>query len=509
MARALLINPGFELTKLKPRDNYVFPFGLGYIAAYAERYQHSIEVWDIYAKQLHINQIKEKIKQLDFSNYDVIGITGIVNQYLYIKELVKIIREYSDIRIVLGGPLASYSWKIILDHTLIDICAIGEGEKTFLDILNNIILSEIDGIIYKFNDEIKINNERGLIQDLDEIGFPAFHLFDMEFYITHTGMMQLIRPSFKNKRVMALITSRGCPYNCKFCSKSVKGIRKKSLDFLFKEIQFYKDEFNVDAIHFVDELLLLNKKRFFAFCHRIRKYNIMWDCQGRINHVDEDILRAMRSANGVCIGFGIESASQQILDAMDKRINAKDIEKVLLICQKIHLPVKIQLIYGYPGESWKTLNKTISLFKKVKLPARRFIPITPLPGSRLYEEAKLDGFIGEKETEKITEEKYLEFLSKAGGIVNSKLFYNRTVFSDKDFFEVLFKTENKIFNGFLKVLIFHPFFILRNWSLYQLYLRNWLKYYRNRIVILNLPNYLIQFFTSPVKFLKRVVKKIR
>jgi radical SAM superfamily enzyme YgiQ (UPF0313 family) len=509
MARTLLINPEFELNILRPRDNYVFPFGLGYIATYAERNNHTVEVWDIYGKQLNFSQVKEQIKKFDFSSYDIIGITGIINQYLYVKELVKEIKKNNDITIVLGGPLASYSWNIILKHTLVDICVIGEGEQTFLEILNQKELSQVAGIAYKSNKEIKINRERELIKNLDEIGFPSFHLFDMEFYATHTGMMQLIRPSFKKKRVMALITSRGCPYNCKFCSKSMKGIRKKSLDFLFKEIEFYKKEFNIDAIHFVDELLLLNKKRFFEFCRRIKDYDITWDCQGRINHVDERSLRAMLATNGICIGFGIESASQKILDAMDKRIKAEDIEKVLLICQKIKLPVKIQLIYGYPGENWKSLNETISLFKKVKLPGRRFGVITPLPGSILYEEAKSDGFIGDKESDKITEEKYLEFLSKSGGWVSTELFYNRTEFSDEDFFRILSKVENKIFNNFLKICFSHPFLILKNWSLHQLYIRNWLKYYRKRIKLFNLPKYFILFFRNPIKFSRRIKEYLK
>jgi magnesium-protoporphyrin IX monomethyl ester (oxidative) cyclase len=503
MSKALLINPGFRLGKPLLRDNYIFPFGLGYIASYAENNGHIIDVWDIYGKQTGFEQVKIELSEIDFSAYDVIGITGIVNQYLYIKELAKLIKQYSSIKIVLGGPLASYSWKTILIQTAIDICVIGEGEKTFLDILNGVNLSQIDGIIYKSDEKVIINKERDLIRNIDDIGFPAFHLFDMEFYATHTGMMQIIRPNFKNERTMALITSRGCPYNCKFCSKSVKGTRMKSLDFLFKEIEFYIKEFKIKAIHFVDELLLVNKKRFIEFCHRIKKYGIVWDCQGRINHVDENLLRNMVAANGVCIGFGIESASQKILDAMDKRIKSKDIERILLICQQIQLPVKLQLIFGYPGENWKTLNETISLFKKIRLPGRRFTVITPLPGSILYEEAKLDGFIGKQDSDNMTEEEYLIFLSKSGGLVSPKLFYNRTEFSDNEFYNTLSKVENIIFNNFLKIICVHPFFIIRNWSLYRLYLRNWWIYYRDRIIIFKLPKYLYELIKNPITFLKK------
>ncbi|MHA1294221.1 MAG: B12-binding domain-containing radical SAM protein, partial [Promethearchaeota archaeon] len=317
----------------------------------------------------------------------------------------------------------------------------------------------------------------------------------------HTGMMDVVRPYFKKKRVMALITSRGCPYNCKFCSKSTKGIRMKSLDFLEKEIEFYKNELHVDAIHFVDELLLLNKKRFLEFCQRIKKFNLKWDCQGRINHVDRRILISMKASNGVCIGFGIESASQKILNNMNKKINAPDIKKVLKICQEIQLPVKIQLIFGYPGEDRQTLNETISLFKELRLPGRRFGVITPLPGAILYEEAKSDGFIGDKETDIISEVKYLEFLSKSGGWVTPQLFYNRTEFSDQEFYLILTKAENTMFNYFIKTILLHPVYIIKNWAIYKLYLRNWWRY-RHRLFIFNIPKIIRQFLKSPKEFLK-------
>jgi len=501
MTKALLINPGFELKKHRVRDNYVFPFGLAYVAAYAEKHGHEIEAWDIHGTRLDFDQVVEEIEQMDLSCYDLIGVTGIVNQYLYIKQLVELLKQYSKARIVLGGPLSSYSWDIILKHTMVDICVIGDGEQTFLDLLNGRTLPEIDGIAFKSKDEIKKNQYREQIKDLDSIGYPAFHLFDMDFYTNQTGMMDILRPYYKNKRVMALITSRGCPYNCKFCSKSTKGIRMKSLDFLFEEIDYYEKELGIDAIHFVDELLLLNKKRFLEFCRRIKKYNIDWDCQGRIDLVDEEILRVMKASGGVCIGFGIESGSQKILDAMDKRIRAEDSRKVLLICQKIKLPVKIQLIFGYPGENWQTLNETISLFKDVRLPGRRFGAITPLPGAPLYEEAKEDGFIGDKETDRISEVKYLEFLSNSGGWVNTELFYNRTEFPDDSFFYTLYIADNLMFNQFLKTILRHPFFIIKNWSLYTLYLRNWWRY-RSYLIIFSFPRFLMKIVTHPGRLFK-------
>lgn len=503
MAKALLINPGFELTNYKKRDHYVFPFGLGYIAAYAEKKGHEVVVWDIYGTQIDFKDVIKRIKEIDFKKYDIIGITGIVNQYLYIKVLARILKKITSLNLVLGGPLASYSWEVIMKTTKIDICVIGEGEQTFSELLNGVELKNIDGIAYKEEGETKRNKDRTQIRNLDIIGYPAIHLFDIDFYCANTGMMDVVRPFYKKYRVMAMITTRGCPYNCRFCSKSYQGVRMKSLDFLFKEIDVYKNNFKVDAIHFVDELLLLNKKRFLEFCQRIKKYNIKWDCQARINLVDEEVLKAMKDANGVCIGFGIESASQKILDAMDKQYKAADIKKILNFCMKIQLPVKIQLIYGYPGESWSTLNETIGLFKNVRLPGRRFGVITPLPGSRLYDVAKQDGFIGNSKFDKISEIEYLEFLSKHSGWVSPELFYNRTEFSNEEFYINLTKAENLMFNNFIKFCISHPLYIIRNLGVYKYYLRNWWTY-RNRIFILSFPKWIRDFIIKPREVLKQI-----
>ncbi len=182
MAKVLLINPGFEIKEVRHRYQLVFPFGLGYIAAYAEKHKHEMNLWDIHANRWGFKKVLNKIKSCDFSSFDFIGITGIVNQYLYIKELSKALKQYTKIPIVLGGPLATYSSEVVLKNTDVDICVIGEGEQTFLDLLDKKELSLIDGINYKENGEIKVNRERELIKNIDDIGFPAFYLFDMELY---------------------------------------------------------------------------------------------------------------------------------------------------------------------------------------------------------------------------------------------------------------------------------------------------------------------------------------
>ncbi|GAB4315073.1 MAG: hypothetical protein Kow0069_16740 [Promethearchaeota archaeon] len=504
-ANVLLVNPSFELGRHRSRDNYVFPFGLAYVAARAEHLGHRVEVWDIHASQADFPDVLEEAKRRDFSKYDVIGFTGIVSQYLYVKKLCEVIRPRTGALLVLGGPLASYSWEVVLKHTDVDACVIGEGEETFAELLAKGDPERVAGLAYRDpSGSLHKNADRPLMQDLDF--FPAFHLFDVEFYATHGGMMDVLRPYFKGKRVMALTTTRGCPYNCKFCSKSVRGVRTKSIEFLDEEIAFYKEKLGVEAIHFVDELVFINKKRFFELCRLMQRHGLPWDCQGRINLVDERSLRAMLAAGGACIGFGIESGSQKILDAMDKRVRRPDVARVLRECVKLGLPVKIQLIFGYPGEDQDTLNDTVALFREVMLPGRRLGVITPLPGSRLYDEAKADGFLGDGPGA-ISEVDYLEFLSRSGGWVTPDLFYNRTAFSDREFWEALRRTEARLINGFLFTLLRHPLHMAGRARLYWLYLQNWLRY-KEHLWLFRVPRVLLQVLTHP-RSLGKYLRKLR
>ena len=170
-----------------------------------------------------------------------------------------------------------------------------------------------------------------------------------------------------------------------------------------------------------------------------------------------------------------------------------------------------QLIFGYPGENWKTLNETISLFREVKLPGRRFGIITPLPGAPLYEEAKKDGFIGDKETDKISEVKYLEFLSERGGWVAHDLFYNRTEFSDDVFFSTMYLAQNIMFIQFMKSIFSNPLHIIKNWSIYKLYLRNWWRYLEG-VIKLSFKKFLIKNIMHPTnsyRFLKNCQKNFQ
>ena len=203
--KILLINPGFEFIPIqsKYKGQFVFPFGLGYIASYLIKQGHSVDVWDIYIEQENYDKVREKINSGFLSNFDHIGITGIVNQYLYIKRLVGDIKAVSEAAVTIGGPIATYSYKILLENTKTDFCVIGYGELTYSDLIVSNNKREVKGITFLDSEDVIMTSVRESLSDLDSFPMPAFELFDMDFYIRHTGMMDVVRPWFKKKRVFS------------------------------------------------------------------------------------------------------------------------------------------------------------------------------------------------------------------------------------------------------------------------------------------------------------------
>lgn len=474
-ARVLLINPKFKF-KGAIKKHSLFPFGLGYIAACLRQEGHQVDIWDLYSQPIDYQAVQAKIQSGFLQDYDHIGITGIISHYRYVKQLVHDIKSATRAVVTVGGPLASYSSHVLFQEMPVDLCVIGPGEETYCDVVAGKPWPEIPGLAFRSSPQESViqTAPRGLVKDLDALPYPAYDLFDMEFYLSHAHVMDILRPEYRGAKVMPLLTGRGCPYNCKFCSKSIRSTKYKSVDYIMGEIQYFKEHYGVRLFHFLDELVVISKKRTLEFCEKIAPLQVAWDAQGRANLVDKEILVAMKASGCLGVGFGVESGSQTILTNMQKEITPDQIRNALTICRDIQFLTKIQLIFGYPGESDQTIAETLQLFKELRYPARRLNIITPLPGSPLYETAKTDGFIGEPGKGKITEAQYHDWLcGEKGPFCNSELVYNRTAFSDAEFFEKHRYIEHQLLWNFILEMLRHPLFFVKHWGIYKWYLLNW------------------------------------
>ena len=395
--KVLLINP--PIREHAPPVH--FPTGLAYIAKVLLNNNIKVEILDINAHRYNKEQVINKLENL---NYDAVGIGGIITTYKYTKWLVQEIRKTKNTKIILGGSLASSAPELILNKIKPDIITIGEGEITakhlFTALKENTPLKDIKGIWYLEDNEIKKNPPNELIKDLDTLPTPAYHLFPVEKYIhyaTHES-------GFRNR--MNMISSRGCPFDCGFCYKLFGGrsYRMRSAENIIEEIKYLKKQFNIKNISFADDNFTVNPERLKKFCELLKKekLDITWSCLGRVDSINKEMLKTIKKAGCNYMGFGIESASQKILNNMSKRTNVETAKKAIKLTRKAGIAVNCTFILGYIGEDEQTIRETIDFCKELHIDGTSFFILTPYPGTPAYKEALKMGRI--KDIENFVEE---------------------------------------------------------------------------------------------------------
>jgi len=385
--RVLLINP-----LLLPRTQN-FPLGLGYIARSLLDEGHQVSVLDINAYQWNKEEVRGRISS---SNFDVVGITAIITQYSYVKWLTQVVRELNpSARIILGGALPTTVPRLMLETTDADTVAIGEGEVTVKELISAIEnhgnLSQVRGIQYKEDGKICQTEPRELIANLDTISFPAWHLFPMENYIA----CLMLRHFDISARATVVMTSRGCPYGCVYCNtRQVFGrrFRARSVDNIMEEVKFLMQEYKINAVQFNDDIFTLDKKRVNEICDRLNAegLDIPWYAETRVNLVDEKLLRRMREAGCRVVGYGIESGSQKILDALNKQTTVEQGKKAVESTWKAGIIPFTFLMVGMFGETRETIQDTINFCREVNV-GGPVAYIVPLPATPLWEKAVAAG----------------------------------------------------------------------------------------------------------------------
>ncbi len=417
-----------------PSAKRYFPWGPATVMKYLENDGHEIIILDIYAQDLLRNEVEERFDNLDFECV-CIGSFASMN-YNYVVWLSEQIKKRCSVPVIVGGILADYHHNILLTHDTIDICCLGEGENVVVDLFRNMTqLSKVKGIAFRNNGQITVNERYPLIKNLDDLPMPNFSLWDMNKYINsnlwvndETTRYDEYEGDFPDidslNPNMSIFCGRGCPFGCKFCATSYTSIRLKSVGRIMEEISFFKKEYGIRAFHFWDELLVYNKKRIMEFCNAIKKHDIYWDCQARVNTIDKEILKTMRDANCLSVGLGLESGSNKMLKAMNKGITRDKSLKVMQSAKEVGMHLKLQFMCGYPGETKETLADTVNLMKISGYPPRRLMWCTPFPGSPLYEECQKKGLIS-------NEKEYLVKLAK-GKNLPGRIILNVSGQSDKE-----------------------------------------------------------------------------
>lgn len=411
---------------LRERPTHYPPFGALYVATSLIEDGHDVHILNIDVERISHSEVIERIR-----NYspDIIGFSGIVTTaYKYIKEMSKFIREnFPMVKLIVGGSISSAS-EIMLQNTSIDVVVKGEGEITIRELVSSLEdgdnLTEVDGISFRDeNNRIIKTKSREQIKDIDDIPYPSYDLIDMKHYLVDP--LEYIRnfrengyenvdprfyePHRKGKKMMVVHTARGCTHRCTFCQRHMKGIRLNSLEYLLDYIESLMKKYNVGFFSLGAELFLPSKRFYWDFIEGVkrRKLDILfYICGARVNTVDKDILLALKEIGCWMIEYGFESGSQRILDIMEKGTTVRQNIQVARWTREAGLFTIPAIILGMPGETTETVQESIDFLKKIDIGWHQYSVNLPLalPGSSLYDFAKLKGYITD-------EDKYLDAVS--------------------------------------------------------------------------------------------------
>lgn len=343
--------------------------GLAYIAAFLENYNYRVKIIDRIVNPLNPKDVASLALK---NNPKVIGITtSTIDRFMAINILNEIKKLSSKILTVGGGPhFSTTAVDALKQIPSLDVICVGEGEITFCEIVKTFIKNndrfnffDIDGIVFRDSSGIiHINNERPLINNLDTLPFPAWHLFDIEKYI---GTLATAPNS--RFRAIGIGSSRGCPYSCAFCYNSLsKKVRYLSVSRFVDMIEFLFIEYNFRAFNFVDDSFTCNVNRVINICNEIikRKLDINWYCSLNVNQAAKNIemLKIMKKAGCTALGFGVEFPDNRVLDSINKKSTTKIIKKALRNVKKVDFPfIHMFLLQGLPGQN--IINTLLANFR--------------------------------------------------------------------------------------------------------------------------------------------------
>jgi anaerobic magnesium-protoporphyrin IX monomethyl ester cyclase len=356
------------------------PLGTGYIASFLKQHNFEIEIVDG-----TFRNEKEIVHEVERSKPRIVGIYAMYSMEKESISLAKKIRSMTDL-LVVGGPLPTvdpYSFS-----NDFDIVVIGEAEDTMLEIASNFLdhgeVKQVQGAILSKSTGVKHENKRAPIADLDSIPFPARELFDndayKEYYTNRFGYT-----------MTSMISSRGCPFTCDFCSRPVFGdtFRSRSPRNIVDEMEAVSN-LGYKTIWFADDCFTISKDRVMKICDEIgrRGLDVDWQCLSRVDTLDSELALRMKKAGCERIYFGIEAGDERILKIMGKDIDLQTARRAVSNANSASIETGAFFIIGYPGDSNETILNTLRFATSLPLDYVSFTLPYPIPGTGLYEKVK-------------------------------------------------------------------------------------------------------------------------
>lgn len=395
------IRVGFLQPKI-PDGNYLPNLGIMYLASLLLKKGYEVQIFD---ENLDANII-EAVVQFAPDLLGVTSVTASINSAAKLTEDIK--AKVPGMKCIVGGPHAfALPEETARNYRVFDYVFVGEAERTLPTFCDELLLNKnpaaiqkLPGVVYRAEDGSIVNNRLSTFlsdNEIEEIPFPAWHLLPLEtiFKSATHGLFS------KGKRIMPIMTSRGCPNYCAFCCRVMGfAFRKDSIDKILAEILWLYEEFNIDEVYFEDDTFTQDKARAIEILDGIISLKLpiyLKFANGlRADKVDRELLMKMKEAGVYWVGFGIESGSPETLSLMKKDLNLDLAKSNVALARSLGFKVGSNCIIGFPGEKKENIRESVEYFLTLKLDSFAVVTCVPFPGTTAWQVCKKNNWLTER-----------------------------------------------------------------------------------------------------------------
>ncbi len=386
--RVLFIEAPFSYGSASSLVGTFFPLGIGYLAAYLRQHGHTVSILQPEKGEDFDASLRTAVN--DFRP-ELVAVSVMTPSYPEAVRICDLVKTLCRCQTVLGGHHVSAVGQTVLEQSpQTDFAVVGEGEETLHELVEALSqsvedFSQINGLVWRdATGAIHRNSPRSAIRDVDSLPFPARDLANMDRFRPHSYI------DF-GKRSATMVTSRGCPFKCMFCSSWLamgSKYRWRSVENVLAEIRELVEVYGVDHLVFEDDTMTLRRDRIFDLCTALEEMprRPSWYGLSRVDTMDIELARKMKSAGCRMVGFGIESGSPEILEKIGKRISLDKAAEAVSACNRAGLRTQCTFILGFPFDTDETMKMTLDAAKRINPTIAIFFPLTPYPGTKVFDE---------------------------------------------------------------------------------------------------------------------------
>ena len=389
--RVTFVHPaGFNFVPGQPDfstlANRMAPIGILSLASWLEKHGHECAVHDCLGPYAPTTS-EANADQILATEPELIGFSTTTSAFMDAFEIIaQIKRKRNDVKIICGGAHVSAVGEDLLRHfPEIDYLCIGEGEGPMLDLADGVPLNQIDNLVYRDGDRIIANPRRSRIKHLDELPFPAYEKlagFPEEY---HLPMFSYIK-----RWGATMITSRGCPYTCSFCDRTVfeRLYKYNSASYIYEQMKYLRDRFGVHHINIYDDLFTANKKRIDELCELLieKPLGVHFSCAIRTGHTSDEMLHKLKKAGALMVSMGIESADPEMMERHKAGVTLEQVRETVRQIHNAGMRAKGLFIFGLPGETPKSIKATRDFILSLDLDEMNMTKFSPLHGAPIWDE---------------------------------------------------------------------------------------------------------------------------